>query len=180
MKKLIGLFAILLLLAVTSARAADQNDTVIHDAHGNFNGIYSIIISGMKKTSYILRFLCLLGALLGVASCASFKHQPNGQISIHVVSWPLVKKLAEPDAGLPNQKVALIKLADHSVIAEKSTDVYGNVLFDVPAGTYTVSGIGMGLENVKVEAGQTVTLKLIVHYDTPLRPYKRRLSGEGK
>jgi hypothetical protein len=57
------------------------------------------------------------------------------QISVQVVSWPLVKKLAEPDAGLPGHKVTLVKLADHSVVAEKFTDVYGTVLFDVPAGT---------------------------------------------
>src|SRR5260221_5188285 len=114
----------------------------------------------MKKTPYLRSLLCIVGVLISLASCASVKHQPNGQISIQVVSWPLVKKLAEPDAGLPNQKVALIKLADRSVIAEKSTDLYGNVLFEVPAGTDTISGIGMGLENVTVEAGQTVKLKL--------------------
>ena len=94
------------------------------------------------------------------------------QISVQVVSWPLVKKLAEPDAGLPGHKVTLVKLADHSVVAEKFTDVYGTVLFDVPAGTYTVLGIGMEPENVMVESGQIVKLKLVVHY-TPLRPSKR-------
>ena len=46
---------------------------------------------------------------------------------------------------------------------------------NVPAGTYSVRGVGMGLENATVEAGQKVKLKLVVHYDTPLRPYKRRL-----
>jgi hypothetical protein len=93
---------------------------------------------------------------------------------VQVVSWPLVKKLAEPDAGLPDQKVTLLKVTDRSVIAEQFTDVYGNVLFDVPAGTYAVLGIGMGLENVTVGAGQRVKLKLVVHYDTPLQPTKRR------
>jgi hypothetical protein len=92
---------------------------------------------------------------------------------VQVVSWPLVKKLAEPDAGLPNQKVTLLKVMDRSVIAEKFTDTYGNVLFDVPAGTYTVLGIGMGLENVTVGPHQKVKLKLVVHYDTPLHPSKR-------
>jgi hypothetical protein len=87
----------------------------------------------------------------------------------------MVQKLAEPDAGLPNQKVILVRLADGSVVAAQVTDAYGNVLFDVPAGTYAVRGIGMGLENVTVEARQKVKLKLVVHYDTPLRPYKRRL-----
>ena len=93
---------------------------------------------------------------------------------MQVVSWPLVKKLAEPDAGLPGHKVTLIKLADHSVIADKITDVYGTVLFDVPAGTYIVLGIGMEPENVTLESGQIVKLKLVVHYDTPLHSYERR------
>ena len=127
----------------------------------------------MKKTPYLRSLLCIVGVLISLASCASVKHQPNGQISVQVVSWPLVKKLAEPDAGLPGHKVTLLKLADRSVVAEKFTDVYGTVLFDVPAGTYTVLGIGMGLENVTVGAGQRVKLKLVVHYDTPLHPYKR-------
>src|ERR1700722_30114 len=120
----------------------------------------------MKKTSITRRLLCFIGALAILAGCASLKHQPNGQILVQVVSWPLVQKLAEPDAGLPNQMVILGKLADGGVIAEQVTDVYGNVLFDVPAGTYTVRGIGMGLANVTVEAGQKVKLKLVVHYDT--------------
>jgi hypothetical protein len=117
----------------------------------------------MKKNSLALRLVCSLGALIILASCASLNHQPNGQISVQVVSWPLVKKLAEPDAGLPGQKLTLLKLSDHSVIAEQVTDVYGNALFDVPAGDYVVRGIGMGLANVSVAAGQTVKLKLVVH-----------------
>jgi hypothetical protein len=121
------------------------------------------------------RLLCFVVALAILASCASLKRQPDGQILVQVVSWPLVQKFAEPDAGLPNQKVILVKVADGSVSAEGVTDVYGNVLFNVPAGTYSVRGVGMGLENVTVEAGQKVKLKLVVHYDTPLRPYKRRL-----
>ena len=121
------------------------------------------------------RLLCFIVALAILASCASLKRQPDGQILVQVVSWPLVQKLAEPDAGLPNQKVILVKVADGSVSAEGVTDVYGNVLFNVPAGTYSVRGVGIGLENVTVEAGQKVKLKLVVHYDTPLRPYKRRL-----
>ena len=126
----------------------------------------------MKKNSLALRLVCSLGALIILASCASLNHQPNGQISVQVVSWPLVKKLAEPDAGLPGQKLTLLKLADHSVIAEQVTDVYGNALFDVPAGDYVVRGVGMGLANVTVEAGQRVKLKLVVHYDQPFGPYK--------
>ena len=127
---------------------------------------------GMKSPVSRLS-LCVIGAITILASCAFLKRQPNGQISVQVVSWPLVKKLAEPDAGLPGHKVTLLKLADRSVVAEKFTDVYGTVLFDVPAGTYTVLGIGMGLENVTVGPHQKVKLKLVVHYDTPLHPSKR-------
>jgi hypothetical protein len=126
----------------------------------------------MKKNSLTSRLVCSLGALIILASCASLNRQSNGQISVQVVSWPLVKKLAEPDAGLPGQKLTLLKLSDHSVIAEQVTDVYGNALFDVPAGDYVVRGIGMGLANVSVAAGQRVKLKLVVHYDQPFGPYK--------
>ena len=38
----------------------------------------------------------------------------------------------------------------------------------------TVRGVDMGLENVTVGAGQRVKVKLVVHYDTPLQPSKRR------
>ena len=127
---------------------------------------------GMKSPVSHLS-LCVIGAITILASCAFLKRQPNGQISVQVVSWPLVKKLAEPGARLPGHKVTLLKLADRSVLAEKFTDVYGTVLFDVPAGTYTVLGIGMGLENVTVGPHQKVKLKLVVHYDTPLHPSKR-------
>src|SRR5277367_6041243 len=102
----------------------------------------------MKKNSLALRLVCSVGALIILASCASLKRQPNGQISVQVVSWPLVKKLAEPDAGLSGQKLILLKLADRSIIAEQVTDAYGNALFDVPAGDYVVRGVGMGLANV--------------------------------
>jgi hypothetical protein len=113
----------------------------------------------MKKNSVTRRLVCTVGALIILASCASLKRQPNGQISVQVVSWPLVKKLAEPDAGLPGQRLTLLKLEDHSVIAEQVTDVYGNALFDVPSGDYVVRGVGMGLANVTVEAGHRVKLK---------------------
>ena len=135
--------------------------------------MFPLAQGGMKKNSVIRRLLCLIGGLAILGSCAFLKRQPNGQIMVQVVSWPLVKKLAEPDAGLPNQKVTLLKVTDRSVIAEKFTDTYGNVLFDVPAGTYTVLGIGMGLANVTIGPDQKVKLKLVVHYDTPLHPSKR-------
>ena len=73
----------------------------------------------MKKNPVIRRLVCLIGGLAILASCTFLKRQPNGQIMVQVVSWPLVKKLAEPDAGLPDQKVTLLKVTDRSVIAEK-------------------------------------------------------------
>ena len=36
-------------------------------------------------------------------------------------------------------------------------------IFDVPAGSYTIKGIGDEPQNVIVSPGQTVGLKLIVH-----------------
>jgi hypothetical protein len=115
------------------------------------------------KSPVPARLLCFIGAFTILASCASLKRQPNGQISVQMVSWRLVKKLAEPDAGLPERKVTVLKGADRSVIAEKSTDVSGTVRFDVPAGTYIVLGIGIEPETVMVESGQIVKLKVVVH-----------------
>jgi hypothetical protein len=96
--------------------------------------VFPLAQGGMKKNSVIRRLLCLIGGLAILGSCAFLKRQPNGQIMVQVVSWPLVKKLAEPDAGLPNQKMTLLKVTDRSAIAETFTDTYGNVLFDVPRG----------------------------------------------
>jgi|HubBroStandDraft_1064217.scaffolds.fasta_scaffold60215_3 hypothetical protein len=69
--------------------------------------------------------------LASASSCASLRHQPTGRIAVQVVSWPLVKKLAEPDAGLPGYKVTILKPSDHSLAAEKLTDSDGaNVKID--------------------------------------------------
>jgi predicted ATPase len=39
--------------------------------------------------------------MLGLfSSCALFSHKPAGHISVKAVSWELVKKYAEPEAGL--------------------------------------------------------------------------------
>jgi hypothetical protein len=101
--------------------------------------------------------------LAGGTSCGLLNRQPNGRISVKVVSWPLVKKFAEPDAGLPGHKVTLINTEGHSVVAQKTTDAYGEVVFDVPAGTYSVLGVGDQPEDVKVYPDRVVSLKLIVH-----------------
>lgn len=98
-----------------------------------------------------------------VAGCGLFTPQPEGQIVVQVVSWPLVKKWAEPDAGLPGQTVTLQSAKDHSLIAEKTTDASGILVFDVPAGSYIVLGIGDQAETITVESGRSVKLKLIQH-----------------
>jgi hypothetical protein len=98
-----------------------------------------------------------------VNGCAFFPSQPKGQIEVQAVSWPLVKKYAEHDAGLPGQKVVVQRAADQSVVAEKTTDASGILVFIVPAGKYLVLGVGEQPEAVTVESGQVVKLKLVVH-----------------
>ena len=89
------------------------------------------------KRATINRLLSSLGAIALVSlvsGCALPPSQPKGQIVVQAVSWPLVKKYAEPDAGLPDHKMQ-----------------------------YLVLGVGDEPEQVAVESGQTVKLKLIVH-----------------
>ena len=52
---------------------------------------------------------------------------------------------------------------DHSVIAEKTTDASGILVFDVPAGRYLVLGFGDQPETITVQSGHAVKLKLVVH-----------------
>ena len=102
--------------------------------------------------------------MLGLmSSCALFGHKPAGHISVKAVSWKLVQKYAEPEAGLPGHKVTVIDRSDGRVVAQKLTDNLGYALFDLPAGNYTVRGIGGEPQNVVVSPGQTVGFKLIVH-----------------
>jgi hypothetical protein len=82
---------------------------------------------------------------------------------VQAVSWTLVKKWAEPDAGLPGHKVIVQSAEDHSVIAEKTTDASGILAFDVPAGRYILLGLGDQPETITVESGRAVKLKLVVH-----------------
>jgi hypothetical protein len=111
--------------------------------------------------------LSTLGAIMLVSlassGCALFTSQPKGQIVVQAVSWPLVKKYAERDAGLPGHKVVVQNAADQSVVAEKTTDASGILVFNVPAGKYLVLGVGDQPEEIAVESGQTVKLKLVVH-----------------
>jgi hypothetical protein len=98
--------------------------------------------------------------MLYVAGCALF--EPKGQIVVQVVSWPLVKELAEPDAGLPEQNISVQRVQDHHLVAEKVTGPSGILVFKVPAGDYLVQGVGLS-ERVTVQADQVVRLKLIKH-----------------
>jgi hypothetical protein len=98
-----------------------------------------------------------------VSGCTIFSPRPKGQIVVQAVSWTLVKKYAERDAGLPGHKVVIQNAQDQSVVAEQTTDATGIVVFDVPAGNYLVLGAGGPPESVAVDAGETVKLKLVVH-----------------
>ena len=111
------------------------------------------------------RLLSIVGAmtLFLVNGCTLFTSQPKGQIVVQAVSWTLVKKWAEPDAGLPGHKVIVQSAEDHSVIAAKTTDASGILVFDVPAGRYIVLGFGDQPETITVESGRAVKLKLVVH-----------------
>ena len=112
------------------------------------------------------RLLSTVGAMTlisFISGCTLFTPQPKGQIVVQVVSWPLVKKYAEPDAGLPGHKVVLQSAEDHSVVAEKTTDASGILVFDVLAGRYVVLGVSDQPETITVDSGRTVKLKLIVH-----------------
>ena len=78
--------------------------------------------------------------LVNAAGCSSVGSAPNGKIVVQTVSWTLVQKLAEPDAGLSGHKVTVLNLTDKSVVASGTTDSSGIIEFDVPPGTYTLLG----------------------------------------
>jgi hypothetical protein len=78
-------------------------------------------------------------------------YPPNGKISVQAVSWTLVQKLAEPDAGLSGHKVTILNRADRSVIASGTTDSSGIVEFDVPQGTYTLLGASDEPQSVRAK-----------------------------
>ena len=88
---------------------------------------------------------------------------PNGKISVQAVSWTLVKKLAEPNAGLSGHKVTILNSVDRNIIASGTTDSSGIIEFEVPEGTYTLLGASDEPQIVQVQAGQTVSFKLVVH-----------------
>jgi hypothetical protein len=110
------------------------------------------------------RFL-LFAILLATASGCSYLQRtpPNGKISVQAVSWTLVKKLAEPNAGLSGHKVTVLKPVDRSVVASGTTDSSGIIEFDVPPGTYMLVGASDEPQSVQVQSGQTSNFKLVVH-----------------
>jgi hypothetical protein len=112
------------------------------------------------------RFSLLAMAILIVnATACSYLEPapPPGKISVQAVSWKLVKKLAEPNAGLSGHKVSVLNPADRSVVASGTTDSTGIVEFDLPAGTYTLIGASDEPQSVQVQSGQTSNFKIVVH-----------------
>jgi hypothetical protein len=122
-------------------------------------------LRGSRKNARHHFFLLVLVILLADETGCSYLHltSPNGKISVQAVSWTLVKKLAEPNAGLSGHKVTILNPVDQSVIASATTDKSGIVEFEVPEGTYTLVGASDEPQSVQVEAGRTVSFKLVVH-----------------
>jgi hypothetical protein len=115
----------------------------------------------MKRPSlaWFMGIILMLGVFGG---CALF-HRQTGHIQVKAVSWKLVKKYAEPGAGLVGHKITIIDPSNGQVVAAKSTDDLGYAIFEVPAGSYRVRGLGGEPQNVVVSPGQTVGFQLIVH-----------------
>jgi hypothetical protein len=111
------------------------------------------------------RAFLLVTAILFVnaAGCSSLRSAPNGKIVVQTVSWTLVQKLAEPDAGLSGHKVTVLNPTDKSIVASGTTDNSGIIEFVVPPGTYSLLGASDEPEPVQVQSGQTTNLKLVVH-----------------
>jgi hypothetical protein len=116
------------------------------------------------KISPLVWFIEITVMLGLFSSCAFFSHQPStAHISVKAVSWELVKKYAEPEAGLVGHKITIVNPSNGQAVAEKLTDNLGYAIFDVPAGSYIVTGIGAEPQKATVSPGQTVGFKLIVH-----------------
>ena len=74
----------------------------------------------IKKNARYLFVLLLVILLAHVTGCSYQQSTPkNGKISVQAVSWTLVKKLAEPNAGLSGHKVTILNPVDRSVIARE-------------------------------------------------------------
>jgi hypothetical protein len=110
------------------------------------------------------RFLLFVILLTIGAGCSYLQGTPpNGKILVQAVSWKLVKKLAEPDAGLSGHKVTVLNPVNQSAVASGTTDSSGILEFDLPPGTYTLVGASDEPQSVQVQSGQTASFKLVVH-----------------
>ena len=101
--------------------------------------------------------------MLGLFSCSLFSPKPTGHISVKAINWKVAKENAEPEAGLPGQMITIANRSDARVVAQKLTDNLGYAVFDVPAGSYKVMGLGGEPQTADVSQGQTVEFKLVVH-----------------
>jgi Prealbumin-like fold domain len=110
-------------------------------------------------------FLVAIAILFANAAGCSYLQSspPNGKISVQAVSWKLVQKLAEPNAGLSGHKVSVLNPADKSVVASGTTDSTGIIEFELPPGTYTLIGASDEPQSVQIQSGQTAGFKLVVH-----------------
>ena len=116
----------------------------------------------IARCRFILFAMTIL--LASATGCSYLQSKPpNGKISVQAVSWKLVKKLAEPNAGLGGHKVTVLNPADKSVVASGTTDSSGIIEFDVPPGTYTLIGASDQPQSVQVQSGQTSNFKIVVH-----------------
>ena len=70
---------------------------------------------GRMKPSLVW-FVRIAAVLALLSSCALFSHQPAGHISVKAVSWKLVKKYAEPEAGSVGHKItsSILRTAESS------------------------------------------------------------------
>ena len=135
---------------------------------GKSGSIPSGITNKIVIQSGIVRYLFFLVAMailfVNAVGCSYLQSSPpNGKVSVQAVSWKLVKKLAEPNAGLSGHKVSILNPADKSVVASGTTDSTGIIEFDLPPGTYTLIGASDEPQSVHIQSGQTANFKLVVH-----------------
>jgi hypothetical protein len=115
------------------------------------------------RSHHLLSIVGAISLISFASGCGVPTPQPKGQIVVQAVSWPLVKKWAEPDASLTGHNVTVQSVEYPSVVVEKTTDATGILVFDVPAGTYVVLGFGDQPETITVVSGHAVNLKLVQH-----------------
>jgi hypothetical protein len=126
-----------------------------------------IIHQNRVQTRVVRRPVLLLAIAVLIANLPGCSYlqstPPPGKIEVQAVSWKLVKKLAEPDAGLSGHKVSVLNPADKNVVASGTTDASGILSFDLPPGTYTLIGASDEPQSVQVQSGQTSSFKIVVH-----------------